>query len=148
MENNKRVFVLGFLFSTDKNYLSLIKKGINKRFPWMEGLYNGVGGLVEEGEEHDVAMRREFLEETGVDIWGWEKYCTLVIGDDMVIVYRAFNDLVTDTKTITDEEVRIDKVLEWLETDPSHYGKLIYNLYWLIPLALDTQVKSSTFISK
>ncbi|MCL6417664.1 NUDIX domain-containing protein [Aestuariirhabdus sp. Z084] len=58
-------YVTGFLFSQDSRQVVLINK-INPE--WQRGLFNGVGGKIEAGEESAAAMVREFAEETGVII--------------------------------------------------------------------------------
>ena len=56
--------VVGFMFSVLKSSVVLIKK---ERPKWQEGKLNGVGGKVEKGESPFDAMKREFLEETGLE---------------------------------------------------------------------------------
>lgn len=56
-------YVLGFAFD-DLGRIALIHKTKPK---WQEGLWNGIGGKIEESDGTDVeAMVREFREETGV----------------------------------------------------------------------------------
>ena len=57
------------VFARRENSYLLIKGAPNKRL-W-PGLYNGVGGHIEPGEDALSAAQREFLEETGLeaDLW-------------------------------------------------------------------------------
>ncbi|WP_164969449.1 hypothetical protein [Halarcobacter ebronensis] len=50
-------YVTGFLFTKDFKHVVLIKK-LNPE--WQRGLFNGVGGKVEENEKPCDAMSREF----------------------------------------------------------------------------------------
>jgi 8-oxo-dGTP pyrophosphatase MutT (NUDIX family) len=130
--------VCGFYFSRDKGRIVLIRKN---RPDWQAGHLNGVGGKVEEGEFAIDAMRREFLEETGVDVEDWDPYCILV--DEVhrfeVTYFRAFcPDLNLDRcKTMTDEEVHNFPVGA-VFTLP-----VVHNLTWLVPMALDPNVSST-----
>jgi 8-oxo-dGTP pyrophosphatase MutT (NUDIX family) len=56
-------YVLGFAFN-DRGRVALIRK---TRPTWQRGRWNGIGGHREGLEQPREAMRREFLEETGVD---------------------------------------------------------------------------------
>jgi 8-oxo-dGTP diphosphatase len=54
------------IFATRGDSVLLIKGAESKRL-W-PGLYNGVGGHIERGESISGAARREFFEETGLDL--------------------------------------------------------------------------------
>lgn len=130
--------VCGFYFSKDKERMILIRKN---RPDWQAGLLNGVGGKVEEDEFALDAMRREFREETGVDVEDWEPYGMLT--DEMhrfeVTYFRAFGshaDL-DRCKTMTDEQV-LNLPVSATITLP-----VVHNLSWLVPMALDLNVSSS-----
>lgn len=58
-------YVLGFAFSEDASRVAFIRKN---RPAWQAGKLNGVGGKLETGETPVGAMRREFWEESGVDV--------------------------------------------------------------------------------
>ncbi len=133
-----REYVCGFLFSVDEARIALILKNRPK---WQAGSYNGIGGHVEAVELPAHAMRREFKEETGVDVADWTLFYTGVYGHykkqnaenpmAKVYFYKAFNSLIDFAKTMEDEEVKVFDVAVL----PSL--QLIPNLKWLIPLALD-----------
>lgn len=123
-------YVLGFAFDTTKKMVVLIEKQHPK---WQVGLHNGVGGHKEEGEDFNAAMRREFSEETSVDIPQWEPYAKLCGPDWYVRCFRTFTDDVLKAVTITDERVSLFPV--------KHLNilSLVPNLAYLIPLALDSE---------
>lgn len=120
--------VLGFAFDASHN-VGLIRK---MRPPWQKGSLNGIGGHIEEGESPHDAQVREFLEETGLYVPTWEEVC--VMGNDSwnVKVYKAFDVPLEKLRTMTDEEVEIYPALD-LPDD------VLFNLRWLIPLAIDPQ---------
>jgi 8-oxo-dGTP diphosphatase len=68
----RQEFVVGFLFSRCEQRVVLIEKN---RPEWQAGLLNGPGGKIEPGETTLEAIRREFREEAGLDIPGWEHFC-------------------------------------------------------------------------
>jgi 8-oxo-dGTP diphosphatase len=131
----------GLLFDVDEVHVVLINKLTPK---WQEGLYNGVGGKLEPGETAEEAMRREFIEEAGVDISSWRKFAVLSgsdgRGDYRLHFFHAYEqyDVVASVRSITAEQVELTYVSEVsaLETLP--------NLKWLVPMALALRDKSST----
>lgn len=131
--------VLGFMFSTDRSEVALIRKN---RPAWQEGKWNGIGGKVEKGEVPLHAMRREFREETGVTHAQWEQFGHLVFHPGptqpdgvSIYLYRAVSEAVDrqELKTVTDEKVEIFRV------DELPYHK-IPNLDYLVPMALDKSI--------
>ena len=69
-------YVAGFLFSQDLTHVVLLEK---QSPAWQKGLFNGVGGKIEDGESPIQAMVRECEEETGVFISenNWTRYAHL-----------------------------------------------------------------------
>lgn len=61
-------YCLGFAFD-DLGSVALMQKN---RPEWQRGLWNGIGGKLEEGELVIDSMRREFREETGVLVQDWD----------------------------------------------------------------------------
>lgn len=122
-------YVVGFLFSEDRESVCLIRK--NKP-EWQRGLLNGIGGLIEADEEAHEAMIREFAEETGVTHHEWSPFATLENEEVLVHFYKAFSTKVIEkVYSPTEEKVKIVPV-ELLDIQPT-----IPNLQWLIPMALD-----------
>lgn len=102
-------YVVGFI--TDKKRVLLIRKN---RPEWQKGLYNGIGGLMQENETPELAMTRESKEETNLDITNWTKIDTFEYPDDKIILH-LFQAIVSrknisNYKTNTDELVRIFKI--------------------------------------
>lgn len=102
-------YVLGFMYDESRDLVLLMKK---ERPAWQAGYLNGVGGKQEEKEIPREAMRREFLEETGIDYEHWV-YGALLHGQDstggsfVCNVYYAHTNLVFKAKSITDESVEL-----------------------------------------
>ena len=103
MERTK--YVVGFLFDDDSMRVALILK----THPEMQkGKYNGVGGVVLDGESPINAMRREFLEEAGVGQAYWELYHVEPREDHIIYFYRAMSsDSLSMVTTMTEEVISI-----------------------------------------
>lgn len=125
-------YVVGFAISRDHRKVALILKNRPK---WQIGLLNGIGGHIKEDETPAEAMIREFQEEAGLKLFGWDNFITLAFKDSIVWFFRIFVDY-TDLETTTsptDEEVNIYDIKD-LDKLP-----VIPNLQWLIRLALDNE---------
>jgi 8-oxo-dGTP diphosphatase len=121
-------YCAGFLFNQDKphRHVALILKNHPE---WQRGKLNAIGGKIEEGETSAEAMRREFLEEAGMDVPDWQHTVLLCGADWNVSFFRAFGDL-TQIKTNEEEIVGIYDVIDLPKI-------VIPNLRWLVPLQLD-----------
>jgi len=129
----QKYYVAGFLFSYDLKRVALIQK---TKPAWQAGRHNAVGGKIEEDETPPQAMRREFKEETGVDIIEsyWEKFAFLEGSDWSCHFFRTWGDPgLCETKT--DESVHIFDVSQ---VKLMNRPKVIGNIPWLVSLALDT----------
>ena len=130
--------VCGFLFDSYKDVVLLIKKN---RPEWMHGLYNGVGGHIEENESPLDAMKREFSEETTYsdDKIDWKKFATLTNNTTFSVdFFFACNDVVFCIDSKTDEEVSVIAVKNGVFFDiyEEPMDNILPNLRWLIPMAL------------
>lgn len=134
--------VCGFYFSSDLSRVVLVKK---ERPEWQRGLYNGVGGKVEDGEFARDAMAREFEEETGVRVETWEPFCRHGHEASLfeVTYFRAFGDRVYECRTTTDEEVVLENPARPVSRD-----LWVANLAWIIPMAMDLKVKNARVTSR
>ena len=129
-------YVCGFAFDSDEGgedgvgRVALIRKN---RPNWQAGKWNGIGGHVEPGEFSPAAMAREFREEAGVDVDGWEKFLTLrdAGGAWFVHFFRAFFPIYGKLESLTDEPVDLFWPSDLRNIDP------VPNLFWLVPLAAD-----------
>lgn len=123
------VYCAGFLFSDDGR-VWLVRKN---RPAWQAGKLNGIGGHVEPGETPAEAMRREFREEAGLDLDGWDHYATVTFPAGEVWFYR----LTVDAATFSKAEAKTDELIVPVAVDRVPVIA-IPNLHWLIPLALYT----------
>ena len=123
------------MFSDDGSRVALIQKD---RPEWQRGLLNGVGGKLEAGECPDEAIAREFLEETGVSTRpsDWRTFAVLKrLPDYEVYFMKTHNAEVVRVRTQETEVVGV--------FDPYALPKhVIFNLRWLIPMALDPAMLS------
>ena len=142
-------YAVGFAFSIPGDEVVLIRK---LRPAWQEGLLNGVGGHVEDGERPVDAMRREFKEEAGVWIHDWTHFATMYCDDpstglepghpDAKLAFVQFFSACMDTSGVcscTDEVVGLYNPWKLPED-------VISELYWLIPMALHIGGDSAEWI--
>jgi 8-oxo-dGTP diphosphatase len=121
-------YVAGLLFSEDRSTVALI----HKTHPdWQAGKWNAISGRVEvENQEHpNDAMRREFKEETGLDITTWRQFASLQDGRGWIVRFYWATGDPFKCKQMTDEKPVV-AIVGNLPKD------LIPNLRWLIPMAL------------
>lgn len=134
---SKILYVVGFLFDYPVNNVVLIKK---THPPWQEGLCNGIGGKAEPGETPLECIRREFMEETGCWVDKWEKF--LILTDQKyngeVHFFRAFATTEEQAlvQTVTDKTVLICPL--------KHLPNTVPNLKYIIPMALDPEIRTSS----
>ncbi len=112
-----------------KPSVGLIRKG---RPAWQKGFLNGIGGHIEEGESALECQVREFQEEAGLFVPEWTEIAVLGGPDWSVVFFKAFGVPLHDMQTLTDEKVGSYSAYD-LPSD------VLFNLRWLIPLALDPQ---------
>lgn len=125
-------YVLGFLFSPDKENVLLIRKN---RPVWQQGKLNGVGGHIDGSESPVVAMVREFKEEAGLatEARRWIRFAIMSEeGEFYVHCFAAEGDL-SSVRQCTDEKL----VFESVRGLHAHRKDMIENLPWLIALAVD-----------
>ena len=121
----KQKYSVGFLFNDDQ--VVLIKKN---RPDWQRGKLNGVGGHVEPGETFEECMEREFEEETGVRVTGWNQFMIMDFPDAEIAFFTKYDpQAVNSVRTVTDEV--IVKVEPW---QIEEYN-VVDNLKWLVPFA-------------
>ena len=105
--------VVGFAFSENRDCVTVVHK---LRPDWQCGLYNGVGGKALEGEKPELAMEREFHEETGVSGLSWECFIAVPYYNketsEWTIVYyfKVFDNKIYSVDSTTDELIEIHTV--------------------------------------
>lgn len=128
-------YVVGFAFDKDGRIALILKE----RPGWQQGLFNGIGGKVEEGETPLDAMIREFDEETGVLVDNWQLYVTLQYPKTEIFFFKALvepeylDNLKMGEESRTDEFVFVFTLEEFNKKRPADY---VRNLEWLIPMAM------------
>lgn len=120
------------MFSENKQCVALIEK---LKPEWQKGLRNGIGGKIEIGETPYEAMRREFREETGYLQTSWKGFAEIHGKDWSVYFFKCFVplEILFQLKSITEEQVITAGVGDMCQP----HSKIIQNLRWLLPLALD-----------
>mgnify|MGYP001584767181 CR=1 FL=1 len=129
-------YVVIFCFSNDKKNVLLVQKN---RPEWQKGKLNGIGGKIEDRENPESSVIREFKEETGVDIIHPILFVVINSPDLERMIYFFYiidDNAMQNYQTITDE-----KIIK-IPTKYLYKFNILYNLNWLIPLALDPNVKS------
>ncbi|MDR0219475.1 MAG: NUDIX domain-containing protein [Enterobacteriaceae bacterium] len=127
-------YVTGFMFSKDKKHVALISK---LQPSWQAGKLNGIGGKIEKGENPQQAMAREFAEEAGIETNpnGWKLFTVLTRPDAYQVNFLyTYDDRIYSAKSVEKEIVDIYEA-------NSLPDNVIYNLRWLIPMALDEHLR-------
>jgi 8-oxo-dGTP diphosphatase len=120
-------YVVGFAFTINRRAVWLIEK---QKPAFMVGLWNGIGGKVEDAEIPHEAMIREGLEEAGVEL-DWDYYACLNVPEfGQVYCFKAF----------TDEQLFQCEKEVICQFDLKILPNVWPNLHWLLPLALDNEV--------
>lgn len=147
MSNKKIRYCVGFAFSENFKSVLLIKKDTKnkeKRLRWMHGKYNGIGGHCENGETPIRAMRREFLEETGLKIKNWKKFGEFEVKrgvGGIIYLFTTQDDQIFYAKSPTKEEVRIfglDHELNTFSELVKKESKIVPNTVWLLGMAANS----------
>jgi 8-oxo-dGTP diphosphatase len=98
-------FVVGFVFDSN-GWFAMIEK---QRPDWQKGLWNGIGGKIEEDETPVEAMTREFFEEAGQLIpkeqWNLAGY--MMETDQFQCFVFTTQIEVLNLKSMTDERIRV-----------------------------------------
>jgi 8-oxo-dGTP diphosphatase len=136
--NNKGNFmkyVLGFALTKNKNKVLMIQKN---RPSFQKGLFNGIGGKIEEFDANSLnALIREFQEETSLitkqNDWF---FLDEINGKDFSIdCYYGFfeEEFLKNFKTLTDETVYL---LDFENLKTQSYRNCVYNVDSLLNLII------------
>lgn len=130
------LYVAGFLFTLDERNVLMIEK------QKLRGKLNGVGGNVEPKEWPVDAMRREFREETGLDLDTWAEFCVLTGKDrDFNPWQVSFYKAVWPGDPYFPVVKRVNEAGEELvwkyvkDMSPTPCYPCISNIPWLLPMA-------------
>lgn len=124
-----REYVVGLAFNEARTHLALINK---QRPAWQKHRLNGPGGKMEDGETPEMAISREYWEETGRLVEATRWIIVAVVDFPLGRVYfLTTTDDIMLTRTTTDENVVLVSVND-LKASP-----VVPNLRYLVPLALN-----------
>jgi len=130
-------YVAGFVFNPGRTHSLLIRK---TKPSWQAGLWNAIGGKVENGESMWDAMVRECREECGLDIprasWEFIANITNVDASD-VRFFSAVTPQFEAYRTTTDEPVRAFHIEAIQAGRLGTYGATVGNIPLLLAAALD-----------
>jgi 8-oxo-dGTP diphosphatase len=141
--NYKRYMLIPrtLIFITRENEILLLKGAIEKRL-W-SGVYNGVGGHVEQGEDILTAAHRELLEETGLiscNLW----LCGITTVDTQtnpgVCIYIFRGECTEGNPVLSDEGS-----LEWIQYSNINQLPLVADLLVLLPKILQMKYGDPPF---
>lgn len=125
-------YVAGFLFDASETFVALVRK---QKPEWQKGLLNAIGGKIEGAEQPIHAMRREFLEETGLLVENWQLFARLSGEDWRVWFYRANTN--SDCNVLGVQSMEIEKIEVHTTMDVFYrHVPTIPNLRWLVPMAM------------
>jgi 8-oxo-dGTP pyrophosphatase MutT (NUDIX family) len=136
----RRAYCLGFLFSPDwRLFVSIMK---DHGPPAVVNRINGIGGKIEDGETPLDAMVREFTEETGLvaPVPRWEHFCTMEGEDWEVWCFRACAPTMEDFERCRTPAGQTEAVGH-AAVRGLHDLPVVPNLRWLVPFALDMDVR-------
>ena len=126
------------IFLRNEDKILLIKGSPDKKI-W-PGLYNGIGGHIERGENLISAAERELLEETGiagVDL-SLRGIIFIDVNQNNGITLYIFEGFV-ESKTIKNSP---EGEIEWINTEEIHNYPLVEDLYELIPRIISNEDKT------
>jgi len=143
-ENRYSVNMRTLCFLTRDNQVLLIRGALDKRL-WA-GLYNGIGGHVEAGEDVYSACLRELEEETGIKVSDIH-LCGIITIDSSkevgvcIFVFRGECQH-GDPRPSTEGSV------EWVALREIHHLPLVPDLYELLPRVINKSVQAEPFFAQ
>lgn len=133
------------VFIFDKNNQVLLLQGsMNKRL-WA-GLYNGIGGHIEAGEDILEAANRELVEETGIK-GAQLRYCAQIMVDVSNQVGVAIYVFKGECNK-HDFTPSAEGTLNWINIDLLETYPLVEDLPVLLPYIIEHQTTSPVLIGK
>lgn len=132
MEDCKMIYTLCFIKKAHQ-FLMLYRN-----FPPNAKQWNGVGGKIEAGETPEQAIRREILEETGLQVDALDFRGTVTWNDEggmYVFLAETESESLILTETQTDEGILDWKPLDWVLSNE----EVVSNIPLFLPAMLDSQ---------
>jgi 8-oxo-dGTP diphosphatase len=123
----------------------LLIKGANDKKIWA-GLFNGIGGHVEPGEDIMASARQELEEETGL-IQITLHLCGQVMidtGTTPGVALFIFKGMTDHTRITASDEGQP----EWIDVQKLSTIAMVTDLYQLLPLVVEWQVGSEPIIAR
>ncbi len=136
LPNKYHVVPRTLVFVTYNDEVLLIKGAPDKKI-W-PGLFNGIGGHIEKGEDILTSAKRELLEETALKDVTLKLKATIMIdvNDDQGIGLYVFLGK-SNTRQVQNSA---EGKLEWVKLDRISEYYLVEDLYTLIPLLFDKTI--------
>lgn len=131
-------------FITNKDKVLLLHGAPHKRL-WA-GLYNGVGGHIEPGEDVYTATLREVKEETGLDVSDVRLRGVVHadVGDPNVgILFFVFTAIAVNQQVVPSAE----GALEWLPVSDLPFAEMVEDLRVLLPKLLAMEPSDPPFFA-
>ena len=129
-----KYYSCGLIFNEDNTQVLLIRKN---RPQWQAGMFNGIGGKVEENESALECMIRESHEETTIKDENWKSIAFLQGRDFIVDFFAIYGQDFDKIKPLTDELLYPINVKDIYNRQFYFYNEIMRNLRVVISLALD-----------
>jgi 8-oxo-dGTP diphosphatase len=140
--SSRKLMVVGFLLSEDLRFVLLLRKA---RPEWQVGRLNGVGGHKEDVDTtFESTMRREFLEETGVQVDDWAAMGEMGGDDWFVVAFCAKAPIEVLKKAVQNTKDKDERAEIWPSTIHTR-SQVVGNVAWLVPMAVDFLDNPETF---
>ena len=135
MSTPRLQMVVGLAFDPTRNMVVMVHKQTGPQC--VIGNWNGVGGKIDPGETPIQAMRREFREETGVDLSEdyWTQFAMLIAEHYDLFFFWAESDSVFSCRTMEKEPIKL-----WLARDLMQEANLMGNMRWMVPFIQDREM--------
>lgn len=139
-----KLWTLGFVVSYGMDAVLLQKKTHPE---YLAGRWNGIGGSVENGEGYLQCMRRECLEETGLDIPDWTSFCSHTDDHGHMECFMAICNVEKMARAVQQEwaeRIQVFPIFD-LPSPGITENCLMPNVSWLIPMALSVEINGITY---
>src|SRR5687767_6774354 len=126
-------YTIGALFTKDFGHVLLIGK---EKPDWQKEKLNFPGGKVESDEDYAACISREFKEETDINIspFDWALIGKIENGPEYEV---GFLTAVYDPEVHGEWCQTTKEIPFWIKTTEIHNYRVVGNLYWLIPFAMN-----------